>query len=89
VQDEVAGEVVQRLAADLGAPDGRASASVNHQASPENFRKYLLRRSLMRERTAPALERAAGLFAEVMRDDPDYAPAIAGFALAQLIRPSY
>lgn len=91
VQDEVAAAVAQRLALDLSAGPGAAASPDNpHRVtSPENYRRYLLGRSLLRERTPTSIQRASAILNEVVKNDPDFAPGHASAGEAYGLLYSY
>jgi TolB-like protein len=85
VQDEIAKAVAGELKVKL-ASDGPRRADTQ---DPEAHTAYLQGLYLWNRRSAPALHKAIGLFAEAVRRDPAYAQAYGGLAMAYTVMPAY
>ena len=75
VQDAMATEVARELALTLLPPRGR-----KHTTNPEAYERYLRARHLVGQRTPETSRRAGELLEEVVKLDPNFAPAYAVMA---------
>jgi len=85
VQDEIAKAVAGELKVKL-ASGGLKRADTQ---DPEAHTAYLQGLYLWNRRSAPALRKAIGLFADAVRRDPSYAQAYGGLAMAYVVMPAY
>lgn len=83
IQDEISAAIVEALKVHL--TDGELSASsatpITEQAV-QGYEYFLLARHELRKRLQESIELAATLYDKALQASPDYAPAIAGKALA-------
>jgi TolB-like protein/Tfp pilus assembly protein PilF len=76
VQDEISRAIVNKLRLTLGRGQRRYDTNL------EAYELYLKGSALVGRRGVPGLEKAAGLFQQVIVKDPSFAPAHAGLAIA-------
>lgn len=85
VQDRIAAEIAEALSVRL-APEDSATA---RPASEEVGDLYLLGRARFAQREPGPLQEAVEFFERAVEQDPKYAPAHAGLALAWAVLPAY
>ncbi len=75
IQDEISAAVVEKLKLTLlgGSPTSR-------KTEPEAYRLFLQGRYFLDRYTKESLEKAGELYSQVLEIDPDYPPALKGFA---------
>ena len=81
-------EVAKRVAAEVEVnltPEEEVRLSSSRTVRAPSYEKYLRGRYLMNRRTRESLAQARALFEEVNREDPDFAPAYAGLADAEIL----
>jgi TolB-like protein/Tfp pilus assembly protein PilF len=88
IQDEIAGAIVTKLEAQLGARP-RAAVPSRPVQNTEAYNIYLKGRFHWNRRTQPAVRRSIELFQEALEKDPGCAPAHAGLADAYNILGTY
>ena len=86
VQDEITREIVAALEIEWNAEDATAS---DRAVDPEAYRLYLQGKFYYNKRTLEDLEEAQRLFAEAIRIDSNYAPALAFHSKTYTIRVSW
>jgi TolB-like protein len=83
IQDEISAAIVGALRVHLTDSEGITSgATVASEQAVEGFQYFLLARHELRKRTQESVERSVKLYDQSLALSPDYAPAIAGKALA-------
>jgi TolB-like protein/Flp pilus assembly protein TadD/predicted Ser/Thr protein kinase len=83
LQADIASRIVERL-------QGVTNGMELHQAvNPEAHKLYMQARLFWNKRTQAGLKRAAELFQEALKKEPDYAAAHAGLAATYLLIPMY
>jgi len=87
IQDEITAMIMQALSDNLG--DFEHVAAPARPADPEVYQLVLRARYHWNQRTEEGLNKAAELFQEAIRRDPEYAPAYAGLADSYLTRFDY
>ena len=83
IQDEIAGEILQKLKAEL--VDAGSEAVVAERTDPEVYDRYLLAKQRLALRTMQSIESAVALLDDALSIDPEYAPALAQRAIATLL----
>ncbi|MEM9384736.1 MAG: hypothetical protein AAGA68_06725 [Pseudomonadota bacterium] len=87
VQDEIAAKVVEALSDRLRFV--LAQKATSRTDSVEAYQVYLRAREAMNERSPESLDGAARLYGEVVRIDPNFAPAYSGLADTFLFMRAY
>jgi TolB-like protein/Tfp pilus assembly protein PilF len=82
VQDDIAQAVVAALKVKL-LPGQALSSRAHRTSDPEVYRQYLVGRQFMRLETQDGFSRAHHAYEKALALDPQFAPAVAGLALAQ------
>jgi len=83
VQEDIARQIAQRL---QGATNGMEPLQA---VGPEAHKLYMQARLFWNKRTEAGLKKAADLFQEALKKEPDYAAAHAGLAATYLLIPMY
>jgi len=81
VQEEIAGEIAEKLRLRLGGPE-KQRLTKHYTESPDAYRAYLKGRFLLDKRTGPATEKSIEYFEQAIKLDPNYAPAYAALGYA-------
>ncbi len=81
VQDEIAQAVVDALKLQL-LPGQSPTSKAHRTSNPEAYNQYLLGRQLLNLSTRDGFVRAAHAFDKALALEPDFAPAVAGLAIA-------
>ncbi len=84
IQDEIAQAILEQLKAHL-LVDGEQIVVASTRADSEAYDLYLLAKQRMYERTGPTIESAVELLDRAIAIDPQYAPAYAQRAIAELL----
>ena len=82
VQDQLAGQLVQKLALELTG-DEQKKLTAHETSSPRARQLYMEGRFFMNKRSEAGFARAVELFEDALRHDPNYARAHYGRALAR------
>jgi len=83
IQDEISAAILHELKATL--LDGESATVKAVRTNTEAYELYLLAKQRMYERTGPTIESAAELLDRAIAIDPEYAPAYAQRAIAELL----
>lgn len=81
VQEEIAGEIAEKLRLRLGGAEKQRLAK-HYTESAEAYDAYARGRFMLEKRTGPATEKSVGYFEQAIRLDPDYAAAYAALSYA-------
>ncbi|HKX57182.1 MAG TPA: FlgO family outer membrane protein, partial [Xanthomonadales bacterium] len=84
IQDEIASAILEQLKLHLLA-DGEQVVVASTRADSQAYDLYLLAKQRMYERTGPTIQSAVELLDRAIAIDPEYAPAYAQRAIAELL----
>jgi eukaryotic-like serine/threonine-protein kinase len=83
LQEDIARRIAERL------QGGTNGMELHQPVNPEAHKLYMQARLFWNKRTAPGLKKAADLFQQALKKEPDYAAAHAGLAATYLLIPMY
>jgi transcriptional activator of cad operon len=88
LQDDISRAVAETLKIRL-TPEAQREFAARRTADPDAYRQYLLARHLDQQATSEATDEAAGLYAQVLKADPNFAPGYTRLARARLNQSYY
>jgi len=80
----VSGEISARL-----TPEGENTTDIDYALPPDALRHYLHGVQLNSRRTHESIRDAIGFFKKVLKDRPDFAPALSGTAMSNILLAHY